>query len=91
MAGKGWDTDVSDINAYQGGVDIYQRLQARKAAGSILRAVAGAPAGNALIGPGVGGVTSAAPALWGTAVAFAVGAICLSVAWLSPSRARAPA
>ncbi|HET7771273.1 MAG TPA: hypothetical protein VFN74_21060, partial [Chloroflexota bacterium] len=31
---KGWDTDISDINAYQGGTDIYQRLQAQKAAGT---------------------------------------------------------
>src|SRR5687767_7620072 len=28
ITSKGWDADVSDINAYQGGTDVYQRLQA---------------------------------------------------------------
>ena len=51
-------------------------------AASILRAVVTAPPGNVLIGPGVGGVTGATPALWAMTAAFALGAICLTIAWL---------
>ncbi|HET7767845.1 MAG TPA: hypothetical protein VFN74_03655, partial [Chloroflexota bacterium] len=56
--------------------------------GSILRAVLTAPPDNVLIGPGVGGVTGATPALWGLTLAFALGALCLTIAWLPGSTAR---
>ena len=67
--------------------------------GNVLYRVATARPGNSLIGPGVGGVTAAEPALWGVFLAFLLSAVCLILAWLSPAppppdpywRARAPA
>src|SRR5688572_18769269 len=55
-------------------------------AASLLRTVVTAPPGNVLIGPGVGGVTGATPALWGMTAAFTLGALCLTIAWLPRTR-----
>jgi hypothetical protein len=55
-------------------------------AASLLKTVLGAPVDNAVIGPGVGGVSGVMPALWELAAAFALGAAALTVAWL-PNRA----
>jgi hypothetical protein len=51
--------------------------------GSILYTVLTAPPGNALVGPGVGGTTGAEPALWLLCIAFVLGALSLTGAWLS--------
>ena len=53
--------------------------------GAMLVKVVRAPADNVLIGPGVGGVTGAEPALWATFAGFLVAAVCLVLAWLSPT------
>ena len=53
--------------------------------GAILIKVLRAPADNVLVGPGVGGVSAAEPALWATFAGFLLAAVCLVVAWLSPT------
>ena len=53
--------------------------------GYLLYKVMTAPAGNSLIGPGVGGVTGAEPGLWATFIGFLLAAVCLVLAWLSPT------
>jgi hypothetical protein len=53
--------------------------------GALLVKVLRAPSDNVLIGPGVGGVTGAEPALWATFLGFLLAAVCLVWAWLSPT------
>ncbi len=53
--------------------------------GSLLYKILTAPAANSLIGSGVGGVKAAEPALWVTFFGFLLAAVCLVLAWLSPT------
>ena len=53
--------------------------------GSLLYKIATAPAANSLIGPGVGSVKAAEPALWATFFGFLLAGVCLILAWLSPT------
>jgi hypothetical protein len=53
--------------------------------GYMLFKVLTAPAGNSLIGPGVGSVTAADTGLWIAFSGFLLAAVCLIAAWLSPT------
>lgn len=53
--------------------------------GYVLARVLTAPVGNSLIAPGLGGVTGAEPGLWLAFAGFLVAAVCLILAWLSPT------
>ena len=53
--------------------------------GYVLWRIATAPAANSLLGPGVGAVRSALPALWGTFAGFLAAAVLLTLVWLMPS------
>ena len=53
--------------------------------GYVLWRIATEPATNALLGPGVGAVRSALPALWGSFAGFLTAAVLLTIVWLMPS------